>query len=160
MKRKPTNSSENSEPTKASLDSRLFRSKTSRILGGVAGGLGEYLQIDPTIIRIAFMLITIFGGSGLILYLVLWLIVPTKDQSDNPDDYISDNIKDFKAKTREFGSTIQAQRGNTRYFLGLILLGLGVIFLMENFGMLPFFRMERFWPLLLIVLGLLMMNRK
>lgn len=55
---------------------RLYRSRTDRQLTGVCGGLGAYLGIDPTLIRIAFVLLTLFGGPGLLLYIILALIVP------------------------------------------------------------------------------------
>lgn len=58
---------------------RLYRSRDHRVVAGVAGGLATYLGIDPALIRLAFVLLTIFNGLGLLLYLVLWLIVPNID---------------------------------------------------------------------------------
>jgi phage shock protein C len=55
---------------------RLTRSKSDRMLAGVAGGLANYLGLDPTILRIAFVVLTVFGGSGIILYIVFWLLMP------------------------------------------------------------------------------------
>jgi phage shock protein C len=55
---------------------KLYRSRNDRIISGVCGGLGEFFGIDPTLIRIIFILLLIFGGSGLIIYLVMLLIVP------------------------------------------------------------------------------------
>ena len=55
---------------------KLFRSETNKVIGGIAGGLGEYFDVDPTIIRLAFVLITLAGGSGVLIYLILWLIIP------------------------------------------------------------------------------------
>jgi phage shock protein PspC (stress-responsive transcriptional regulator) len=55
---------------------KLYRSKTDRKLGGVCGGLGEYLGAGPTIIRVLFIVLAVFGGAGLIIYLAMWLIVP------------------------------------------------------------------------------------
>ncbi len=57
---------------------KLYRSETDKILGGVAGGLGEYFNIDPNIIRIIFVLLAVFGGSGIVIYLILWLLLPKK----------------------------------------------------------------------------------
>ncbi len=63
---------------------RLYRSRTERMLAGVCGGLGEYLDVDPTLIRLAAVLLAFAGGPGLIAYIVLWLIVPEEpvDASD------------------------------------------------------------------------------
>jgi len=58
---------------------RLYRSKTDRKLGGVAGGLGEFLGIDSTLIRLVFVFSVIFAGTGVLLYLVMWLVVPEED---------------------------------------------------------------------------------
>ena len=55
---------------------RLTRSRSHRMLGGVAGGLGQYFGVDPVVIRIAFVVLALFGGSGVALYLVAWLLVP------------------------------------------------------------------------------------
>lgn len=55
---------------------KLYRSQTDKMLGGVAGGLGDYLDIDSTLIRLAFVLLFLAGGHGLLIYLVLWLVVP------------------------------------------------------------------------------------
>ena len=60
---------------------KLYRSSTDRMLAGVCGGLGEYLGIDPTLVRLAVALMAIFGGHGLLFYLILWLIVPVAPQS-------------------------------------------------------------------------------
>jgi phage shock protein PspC (stress-responsive transcriptional regulator) len=55
---------------------RLYRSRTDRKLAGVCGGLGEYFNLDPTLVRVLFVLATLAGGPGLILYIVLWLVMP------------------------------------------------------------------------------------
>ena len=55
---------------------RLYRSRTSRQLGGVCGGLGEYFNIDPTLIRLAFAILMLWGGAALPLYILMWVIIP------------------------------------------------------------------------------------
>ncbi|MFH0972081.1 MAG: PspC domain-containing protein [Candidatus Micrarchaeota archaeon] len=57
---------------------RLYRSRIDRILGGVCGGLGAYFNIDPVLVRLIFVLLALAGGTGIILYLVAWLIVPVE----------------------------------------------------------------------------------
>lgn len=60
------------------MERRLFRSRTNRRLSGVCGGLGEYLDVDPTLVRLIFLLLLIFTGivPGLIFYLAAWVIMP------------------------------------------------------------------------------------
>jgi len=55
---------------------KLMRSNEDRWLAGVCGGLGEYFNVDPTIFRVLFALMCIFGGGGFIAYIVLWIIMP------------------------------------------------------------------------------------
>jgi phage shock protein C len=55
---------------------KLYRSRTHRMVAGVCGGLGEYFNVDATLIRALFLVLAVFGGSGLVIYLVMWIIVP------------------------------------------------------------------------------------
>ena len=55
---------------------KLYRSKTNRKLAGVCGGLAQYFNVDATLIRVLFVLLAVLGGSGLVLYLAMWIIVP------------------------------------------------------------------------------------
>lgn len=61
-------------------EKRLTRSANDRMLAGVAGGLAEYLEIDPALVRILFVLITLIGGgfTGIAIYIILWVIMPEK----------------------------------------------------------------------------------
>jgi phage shock protein PspC (stress-responsive transcriptional regulator) len=56
---------------------KLYRSKKNRIIAGVCGGIGEYFKVDPTLIRLLWLLISIVGaGSGIVAYIVAWIIIP------------------------------------------------------------------------------------
>jgi phage shock protein PspC (stress-responsive transcriptional regulator) len=57
---------------------RLYRSRTNRMLGGVAAGIGEYLDADPTLVRLVFALSFLLLGTGVLVYLVMWIIIPEK----------------------------------------------------------------------------------
>ncbi len=61
---------------------RLFRSRTDVMVGGVCGGLAKYLNVDPTIVRLVFVLLLFIGGSGFWIYFVLWLITPVEPRID------------------------------------------------------------------------------
>jgi phage shock protein C len=59
---------------------RLVRSRTDKMVGGVCGGIGDYFEIDPTLVRIGFATLVLIGvGSPLLLYLLLWIIMPAAD---------------------------------------------------------------------------------
>lgn len=55
---------------------RLYRSRSERMISGVCGGLAQYLNLDPTLIRLLFVITAIFGGPGLIVYIVMLFVVP------------------------------------------------------------------------------------
>lgn len=55
---------------------RLYRSSTNCMVAGVCGGIGEYFNIDPTLIRLAWMLFSVLGGSGVLAYIIAAIIIP------------------------------------------------------------------------------------
>ena len=55
---------------------RLYRSRKDAILGGVCGGMGEYFNIDPVIIRLLWVLFSLVYGSGILAYLIAWIVIP------------------------------------------------------------------------------------
>lgn len=60
----------------STMANRLFRSQ-EKVLGGVCGGIAEYLGMDPTVVRIIFLLLSLFGfGTGILVYVILWIIMP------------------------------------------------------------------------------------
>lgn len=58
------------------MNKKLYRSQSERMIGGVCGGLGDYFDIDPTLVRLAFVIFALAGGPGLVAYLILLIIVP------------------------------------------------------------------------------------
>lgn len=69
-----TKKKENNSKTKK----RLYKSSSEKILGGVCGGIAEYFDTDPTLVRLLWVIFTLFYGTGLILYIILWIIMPKK----------------------------------------------------------------------------------
>jgi phage shock protein C len=55
---------------------RLYRSRSNRTLAGVCAGIAEYFGWDPTLVRVGWILLTLLGGSGILVYAILWLVVP------------------------------------------------------------------------------------
>ena len=63
------------------MDTRkLYRSQNDRMIGGVCGGLGKYLHLDTTLVRLVFILLFFLGFHGLLVYLIMWVIVPAEPQ--------------------------------------------------------------------------------
>ncbi len=68
---------------------RLYRMPDQGMIGGVCCGLGEYLQADPTLIRLLFVFLALAGMSGVLIYVVMWLVVPVKpDKIDGEADSV------------------------------------------------------------------------
>lgn len=61
------------------MKNKLYRSK-DKIVGGVCAGLGEYVGIDPTIIRLSFAFLLFFAGGGLLAYLIGWIVIPEEPE--------------------------------------------------------------------------------
>lgn len=63
---------------------KLYRSQTDRKVAGVCGGLAEYFNVDPTLIRVLFIVLAVCGGAGLVLYLAMWIVVPEASKASPP----------------------------------------------------------------------------
>lgn len=142
---------------------RLFRPEKGKVIGGVCAGLGEFFQIDPAIVRLILVLITVFGGSGILLYLILWIIIP--GESSNPEltrENINDNIQDIKDKAQQFSKEIKNNTANwnTRQLFGIIILILGILLLFGNFGFMNFRFIVKFFPaIIIIILGIAILKK-
>ena len=55
---------------------KLYRSRTNRQVAGVCGGLAERFNVDATLVRVLFIVLAIFGGAGILLYIAMWIVVP------------------------------------------------------------------------------------
>lgn len=64
------------------MNKKLTRSHDDVMVAGVAAGLAEYLDIDPALVRLLFVLLTLFGGNGILVYAILWLIMPQESISE------------------------------------------------------------------------------
>ena len=60
---------------------RLYRSNRDKMLAGVCGGLAEYFDIDPTLVRIAWVFFTFLGGSGILLYIIALIVIPARPET-------------------------------------------------------------------------------
>ncbi len=100
------------------MNKKLYRSRKDKIIGGVCGGLAKYFEIDPVLIRILFVLLTLFHLSGVFIYLILLILIP--QEPFNPDEI---EIKDFEDipnnKPVDYPEKNLNQVGRTKKFLVL-----------------------------------------
>ena len=134
------------------MEKRLYRSPTEHRIAGICGGLAEYFNVDPVLVRVIFVILFFLSGIGLLVYIILWLVVPVREKEEGTVEVITpggqEEVVSEPSKTEE--STKAMKKHNL--LGGIILIGLGAIFLAENF--LPVYRLNKFWPLLLIIFGL------
>ncbi|KRQ86231.1 Phage shock protein C [Caloramator mitchellensis] len=62
------------------MEKKLFRSKTDRMVAGVCAGIAKYFDIDPTIIRLMWVFIVMFGGAGILAYIICWIVIPEEKE--------------------------------------------------------------------------------
>ena len=123
-------------PVETGPTRRLHRSATDRICCGVCGGIAEYLAVDPSLVRVAFVVATLWGGVGLLLYIVLAIILPV--------DANATHVATPHALTAE----------RSHMLAGAVLVILGGVLLASNLGFAPWLTWSLFWPTVLILAGL------
>ncbi|MEX0601786.1 MAG: PspC domain-containing protein, partial [Bacteroidota bacterium] len=121
---------------------------------GVAGGLGEYFDIDPVLIRIIFVVTALMGGSGVLAYIICWIVMPQGERmsdaaSAGPSSTTAAPSADTAASAGQTPPPAEARRTNV--IPGLILIFIGLLFLVDNF--LPRFAVFDLWPLILVAIG-------
>jgi phage shock protein C len=121
---------------------RLFKSRTNKIIAGVCGGLAEYFDVDPVIMRVLFVLLAFFGGSGIILYIACAIIMPKQ-------------VIDMAG----LEAPVESRSTNARKLFGIALIVGGSIILFSNLGLFSFLHMwdiswSLVFPILLILLGM------
>lgn len=57
---------------------KMYRSETDKVIAGVCGGLAEYFEVDPVLVRLLWIFFTLMGGSGVVVYFICWLVLPTQ----------------------------------------------------------------------------------
>ena len=132
----------------------LYRSRRNRIFGGVAAGLGDYLKIDPILVRVLFVASTFLSGIGLLLYIILWIVVPEENLfATNPANNTQNADQTDEIKTDDIfnGEYHPGKKNNGNIVIGIIMIIVGLFFLgVEIFSFLNF---SDLFPILAIGVG-------
>lgn len=142
---------------------RLYRSTTNRVIGGVGGGLGEYFNVDPTIIRVAFVLMLFGGGFGLLAYIVLWIVIPERGQEQQSlDQRAQAAAQEMKTSATKMAESVGgSDRSSGRVIFGMILVVLGIMALGNSLFPWHWMRWDIFWALVIVGLGaMIILKRK
>jgi phage shock protein C len=112
---------------------RVRRSRTDRVFGGVCGGLGRYLNVDPILLRIAAVALALSGGLGVLAYLIAWLVIPEEDGAEPA------------------APTPGVNRHGVAVVVGASLVALGALLLVQQ--VVPWFSSAIFWPIVIVAVG-------
>ncbi len=135
-------------------ESRLYRSATDRMLFGVSGGMGQYFNLDPTLVRVGWVVLSLVtAGAGVVLYAAMAFIVPEQGAAERPS--ASEGQSEDSSETP--GPVLKARRGNGLAWL--LILG-GFALFAVNRGFLFTIPWEIVAPAALIVLGLALLRRR
>lgn len=152
---------------------KLYRSTVDKMIGGVAGGLAEYFDIDSTLVRVLFIVVVFLGGGGIIAYIILWIVVPQKPYeipkfnfSDSPgggsggSNFSADQTKSDSFSISNGGvATSVSQTNSKQIWIAIVLMVIGGLLLLDN--IFPRFDFDHFWPVILIGIGIgLLLNAK
>lgn len=140
----------------------ISRSRQNKIFGGVAAGLGEYLTIDPIVVRVLFVVSVLFSGIGILLYLIMWIVIPVEkyvfentfnNSSKNSENENVKSTTDAETSGENINFTFpQERKKNGKVIFGIILIIIGMFFLgIEIFSFLNF---ADLLPVILIGLGI------
>jgi len=147
---------------------RLTRSAKNRVIAGVCGGLGEYLGIDPGLVRVLFVLLGIGRGIGVLVYLLLWLLIPREDMGTAAatEATIRAGADEMAERARTAGSEFQKAMASDLHPLlvaigaGLIILGGLALLEALHVSWLWWLTFDTLWPVLLIAVGLVLIFRR
>lgn len=137
------------------MEKKLMRSRRVKVFGGVCGGLASYFNIDPILVRVIFVVLAITRGIGLLLYIILWIVVPEEpfelaypfnpDPPNNPDqpNNSTNNLNDLYQ--------VEKRSSSGRLIFGIVLIAIGLLFMVERYFFI--FDFSDIFPIVLIIIG-------
>jgi phage shock protein C len=138
------------------MDNKLYRSSSDKFLGGVCGGIGKYLGVDSSFVRIIFLLLMFGSGIGFLLYILLWVILPQEGATATGLPLTG---PEFEKRVQGVGDDIRDAARNPHPKAGLlvgialIIIG-GILFLEQlHFAWLSWLNVGIIWPVLVILIG-------
>ena len=150
------------------MEKKLYRSRSDRKIWGVCGGLAKYFDMDPTIVRIIFVLLVLANGVGILAYIIMAIVVPLEgSKATAPKETIQENVEEIKERASELGREIRStftgegeaetaeKTHQRRNIVGIALIVIGILILMGTLNLFWWFRWGHLWPVILIAIGLI-----
>jgi len=144
---------------------KLYRSGNDYIVLGVCAGLADYFGVDPVIVRLLFVALSLGGGSGVLVYIVLALVIPKEpglekmvDRKEKVEEFATDIGEKVKKLGKELKTGDFKKEGKNGFLAwGIIILG---AFLLLNQMVPGWFRWDLFWPVMVILAGIYLMVKR
>jgi|SRR5579872_3072651 len=127
---------------------KLYRSAENRIIGGVCGGLAEYFETDPILVRVIFLFLTLIGAAGVLLYLILWIMIPEKHEDQKKHLEFAHEVRQHMHRSHRAAHSM----------VGLFIILVGVLLLIDQ--LYPGLGFSKFWPVFIIAFGVVIMLKK
>lgn len=139
---------------------RLYRSRDDRLLFGVAGGLAEFFDIDPVLVRLGWVLLTVASaGIGALAYIVLAIVTPNARRSVSREvgsvGDVSNESSEEMVETSVDEGLPRRQVARNVFGVGLVIVG--VMVLLGNLGVFDTIRWDIVWPAVIVVLGVIIL---
>lgn len=146
------------------MQKRLYRSTKDRMIAGVCGGLAEYFDIDPIIIRVLFVVVTLGAGVGILGYIILWIVVPEAviviksntnsytDTNNQTQENEPVNYPNYKMNQED---NIHLKNHSGRIFISIMIIIIGILWFINN--IIPGVNFGHLWPLILVAIGILIL---
>ncbi len=134
------------------MENRLYRDEQNKTIGGVCAGLADYFNADVTLVRLLFVFAGIVMGIGVPLYIVLWIVVPAKNR------FFTTPVADYTVPpiSAQPFAPVKRPVSGAALIGGTLLILFGSYFLLDQYDLIPDFDFDRFWPVILIVIGVLL----
>ncbi len=131
------------DPSPVGTPARLTRPRDDRVIAGVCGGVGRYFGVDPVLVRVATVVFVLLAGTGLLAYLIAWIVIPEEDPSAPGQD-----PRPVRVGSERTSATV----------FGLVLIGVGGVLLLDR--LFPFLSWRYLGPVLLIMIGVAILARR
>lgn len=137
--------------------SGFYRSGNNKVIAGVCAGLAARLNLDPVVVRIFFVLLTIFAGGGVLAYVILWIVMPERFVFSDPHQPAADPATYSAASDVDYSTqSTDPANSKTQLIIGLLLIFLGGLLLVATF--IPRIDIHDLWPVALILIGFLLLK--
>lgn len=147
---------------------KLHRSNSQKVLGGVAGGIAEYFDIDPVLVRILFLIALFGAGASILVYIIMWIIIPVSPympenfyhenyNPSEPNNQSKDSKNPSESNSFEYSQSDSDSSRSLKLFFGIALIVIGLLSFLDQFIHIIDFKW--LFPSLLIAIGVYLMFR-